>query len=200
MIESRNDFFRLLKIFIVQGGFLFLFFYNLVIRDARDDVRYQATGNVLSAMAQENNRTLPVRIKIPKIGVDANIQSVGVTASGDMDVPSNADDVGWFEMGTRPGELGSAVMAGHFDDKDGRAGVFHGISNLEIGDELFVEDDEGTFLTFVVHEIRIFDPGYVDEVFGQANGKYLNIITCDGVWDKNTESFSKRLVVFTELR
>jgi LPXTG-site transpeptidase (sortase) family protein len=200
MVESRDDFYRLLKIFIVQGCFLFVFFFNLVIRDTRDDIRYQATGNVLSAMAQENNRTLPVRIKIPKIGVDANIQSVGVAASGDMDVPSNADDVGWFEMGARPGELGSAVMAGHFDDKDGRAGVFYGISNLEIGDELFIEDDKGIFLTFVVRGIRIFDPGYVDEVFNQVNGKYLNIITCDGAWDNKTKSFSKRLVVFTELR
>lgn len=141
---------------------------------------------------------LSMRLIIPTIGVNAAIQRVGITPNGEMEVPRNAGEVGWFEPGTRPGEKGSAVIAGHFDGKKGEAGVFFDLYKLRRGDKLFVEDSGGVSVVFVVLESRLYNPGYADDVYSRNDGFFLNLITCDGVWDGTKKSFSKRLVVFTE--
>ncbi|KKS61830.1 MAG: hypothetical protein UV29_C0030G0033 [Candidatus Collierbacteria bacterium GW2011_GWD2_42_50] len=51
---------------------------------------------------------------------------------------------------------------------------------------------------FVVREKRILNSGYAEGVFSLNGGVYLNLVTCDGVWDLNKKSYNKRLVVFTE--
>jgi sortase A len=142
---------------------------------------------------------LPVRLKIPSANVNAAIQRVGVTPQGEMEVPINAIDVGWFYPGPRPGENGSAVIAGHFDGRNGEAGVFFNLYKLKKGDKVYIDDDKGTSIAFVVRESRTYNPGYAEEVFSANDTSHLNLITCDGVWDGATKSYSKRLVVFADI-
>lgn len=148
---------------------------------------------------QEKKQTLPVRLKIPKLNIDAFIESVGLTSGGAMGVPENTANVGWFNLGPRPGEKGSAVIAGHFDGKNGEAGVFADLYKLKAGDELSIEDDKGVEIVFAVRESRLYDPGFAEEVFSSGDGIHLNLITCDGVWDGIKKSYSKRLVVFFDI-
>lgn len=140
-----------------------------------------------------------MRLKIPAINVDASIQNVGTTSGGEMEVPSNTNDVGWFKLGPTPGENGSAVISGHFDGKNGEAGVFADLYKLKKGDKLFVENSGGKTTSFVVRESRTYDPGYAEEVFSSSDGAHLNLITCDGVWDGTKKSYNKRLVIFTDI-
>ena len=56
----------------------------------------------------------PVRLRIPSINVDAPVEYVGLTPDGAMDVPKERANVAWFNLGPRPGENGSAVVAGHY--------------------------------------------------------------------------------------
>jgi len=58
-------------------------------------------------------KPLSARLIIPTIRVNAAIQEMGLTPDGAMAVPNNTIDVGWFEPGTHPGEVGSAVIGGH---------------------------------------------------------------------------------------
>lgn len=141
---------------------------------------------------------VPVRLTIPAINVNAAIEEVGVTQSGDMEVPSNTVDVGWFKLGYRPGEKGSAVIAGHFDGKNGEPAVFTDLYKLKEGDKLYIEDDTGATTSFVVRESRTYKPGYAEEIFSVNDRAHLNLITCDGVWDGVKKSYSKRLVVFAD--
>lgn len=142
---------------------------------------------------------LPVRLIIPAINIDADIQHLGVTPEGEMEVPSNIVDAGWFKLGPRPGEKGSAVIAGHFNGENGEAGVFANLYKLKEGDKLYVEDDKGTSIAFVVRESRTYDPGYADYVFSPNDSAHLNLVTCDGQWDRAKKSYSKRLVVFADI-
>ncbi len=139
-----------------------------------------------------------MRLKIPRINVDAAIEYVGVTPRGAMEVPNNTADVGWFKLGPRPGEKGSAVISGHFDGKNGEAGVFNNLHKLEKGDKLYIKDGKGTTTAFVVRESRTYDPGYAEEVFSLNDSVHLNLVTCDGIWDKNKKNYTKRLVVFAD--
>lgn len=143
---------------------------------------------------------LPVRLTISTIGVDAAIEYVGVAPDGNMDVPKGPDGVAWFQFGPRPGEVGSAVIAGHFGWKDNLPAVFDHLDALKKGDRIIVKDDQGATLTFVVRESRLYDPlADSGDVFGSSDGKaHLNLVTCEGVWDAVSKSYSKRLVVFTD--
>lgn len=158
-------------------------------------------SKVLMVAGRDENKKaeLPVRLIIPKIKVNANIQFLGVNKKGEMEVPSNNVDVGWFQLGSVPGEKGSAVFDGHFNGVDGGSGVFASLDKLVKGDKIFVENAKGSLLTFVVRDSRVYNPGYSEDVFGQNDGAYLNLITCDGLWDKATNGYNKRLVVFAEL-
>ena len=144
---------------------------------------------------------IPVRIKIPKLNVDAKIDSVGTTSTGAMDTPKVPANAGWFDLGARPGEKGSAVIAGHYGWKDGIPAVFDNLSKLNIGDVVYIEDDKGTSISFVVRKIKTYDKnGDAAEVFNSTDGKsHLNLITCAGTWDKNANTNSSRLVVFLDL-
>ncbi len=146
------------------------------------------------------NPGLPVRLKIPKIKVDAAFESVGLTPKGAVGIPKNFSNVAWFNIGPRPGESGSAVITGHYGRKNGRGSVFDNLHKLRAGDKLYVQDSQGSTTIFVVREIKRYHPkADVASIFNVADGKaHLNLITCEGVWDKDSKSYSKRLVIFTD--
>jgi LPXTG-site transpeptidase (sortase) family protein len=144
---------------------------------------------------------LPVRLKIPAIGVNASLDYVGLTSSGAMGVPSSPSTAAWFNLGPRPGEIGSAVIDGHFGTwKNGQTSVFDNLYKLRKGNILTVEDSSGAVITFVVTELRIYDQSQdASDVFSSSDGKaHLNLITCEGTWNVAKQSFPSRLVVFTD--
>ncbi|MDO8575778.1 MAG: class F sortase [bacterium] len=167
---------------------------------------YLGPQGALSSFGKEEKVSLPggvgkpVRLKIPKINVDASVVYVGLTPQGAMGAPKTQDDVAWYQPGVRPGEKGSAVIAGHYGWIQGRASVFNDISALRKGDKIYVEDDRGAATAFVVREIRTYDPkADTATVFGSTDGKsHLNLITCEGVWDAGRKTYSERLVVFAD--
>ncbi len=143
---------------------------------------------------------LPIHLKIPKINVDAAVEQVGLAPDGTMDVPKDFADVAWLNKGPRPGETGSAVVSGHYSSKNWKPSAFDNLYKLRKGDTIYVEDDTGVTTTFVVRESRRYDPNAdAQSVFVSNDGKaHLNLITCEGVWDPVSKSYSKRLVIFTD--
>lgn len=113
-----------------------------------------------------------------------------------MDVPSNNSDVGWFKLGPQPGDMGSAVIAGHLNGKNNEVGVFGNLFKLKIGDTVIVENSNNKSNIFIVYMTKIYDSGFAPEVFSSVEENNLNLITCDGLWDVTKQSYSKRLVVF----
>jgi len=91
-------------------------------------------------------------------------------------------------------------MAGHYGIKNGKVLVFNDLSKLRPGDKLYINDDQGATFTFVVRESKIYDPqADTLEIFTSNDGKvHLNLITCEGTWNKATQNYSKRLVVFAD--
>ncbi len=154
-----------------------------------------------TVFGEQINLGLPVRLKIPTIQVDAAVESVGLASDGSMDVPKAPDNVGWFNLGPRPGQPGSSVIDGHFGVwKNGKPTVFNKLDKLQPGDKLYVEDETGLVIIFVVVSSRKFDPSAdASDVFGSNDDKSrLNLITCDGTWDEAQKTYSQRLVVFTD--
>jgi len=148
--------------------------------------------------APEVSFGVPERIMIPSIGVDAPVVRVGVTPEGAMESPEGREDTGWYERGARPGDVGSAVIAGHSGYRTGRA-VFDDLEQLKPGDVIYIVDETGTRIEFRVRESRLYAPGDAPrEVFVSDGGRHLNLITCTGAWDSSAGTHSQRLVVFSD--
>lgn len=143
---------------------------------------------------------LPVRLSISSLGVDAAMVYVGVDSSGAMEAPDDPDEVAWFEPGPRPGEVGSAVVSGHYGWYNDMSAVFDHLSEVAIGDRITIEDDKGNVTSFIVREIRSYDPAAdATDIFTSDDGKaHLNLITCGGDWEETAQQYSERLVVFTD--
>jgi LPXTG-site transpeptidase (sortase) family protein len=117
-----------------------------------------------------------------------------------MDVPKGPDDAAWFNLGPRPGEIGSSVIDGHSGYKNNRPAVFDKLYKLKKGDKIYVEDDKGNITTFVVREFKTYNPKADAKMVFSSNdgGSHLNLITCSGSWNKVERTHSDRLVVFAD--
>ncbi|MDO8572340.1 MAG: class F sortase [bacterium] len=177
-----------------------LIFHAILKSSIQSDLIPLTAGTTAFNEQGKMNLGLPVRLKIPRINVDATVEYVGLTPDGAMDIPKTASNVAWFNPGSRPGENGSAVLAGHYGWKNGKASAFDNLYKLRKGDKLYVEDDKGVTTSFVMRESRRYDPeADASGVFISNDGKsHLNLITCEGVWDNVSKSYSKRLVIFAD--
>ena len=145
----------------------------------------------------------PIRLIIPTIGVDAAIESLGILENGNLATPVQHpwDDAGWYNLGPRPGTQGSAVIDGHLDRPGGYPAVFWRLRDLQIGDKVIVIDGQGKTLSFHVINITFYPVHElpVQEIFGNNQGLYLNLITCAGDWIPDQHQTNQRLVVYTAL-
>lgn len=141
----------------------------------------------------------PTRLYIPAIGVDADIEYVDVDIKGVMKNPTDVNRVAWFKVGALPGEIGSAVMAGHLNGPDGNDAVFTNLNKLVIGDIITTKDANGYTTNFKVTEMKVYDEGYAEEIFSKNDIAHLNLITCVGKWDEDKKSYDKRLVVLSDI-
>jgi LPXTG-site transpeptidase (sortase) family protein len=143
---------------------------------------------------------VPLRLSVPGINVDAAVMSVGLTSDGAMDIKKDPSEVAWYNLGPRPGSVGSAVIAGHYGWENGKGSVFNELHTLKSGDVIFVQDDKGGVASFKVRESRSYDPNAdATSIFRSGDGKsHLNLITCEGMWNSPLQTYSQRLVVFSD--
>ncbi len=138
----------------------------------------------------------PARISIPSIFLDDPVQPLGLNAKGEMDVPSSGTkNVGWYEYGTIPGDIGSAVFDAHV------FAAFSKLNQVKVGDDIYVMDGNGAQSHFRVYETDIYTLASVPlkRLFNDASGRYLNLITCAGQLTADHATYDHRLVVYAEL-
>jgi hypothetical protein len=143
----------------------------------------------------------PTRLIVPAIGVNASIENIGILPNGDLATPTKSpwEDAGWYYQGTRPGEMGSAVIAGHLDRPGGYPAVFWYLHNLQPGNMVMVMNTTGATLRFKVTRVAAYAPNQapLQDIFANSGGKYLNLITCAGDWIPSQHQTTLRLVVYT---
>lgn len=202
----RSSIILIVVIFVLIGEVTSL----LLLRRTGDAVLYQSPPpspfveiqKPVEEVVVQEHISEPQNIVIPRINVNAFIESVGIDENGRMEVPQGVFNVGWYSLGYKPGEKGNAVMAGHLDTVTGEPAVFYYINQLQAGDQVIVTDKQGRKLTFEVTGMQtyLFDQVPLQEIFGPSEKQRLNLITCTGVWNTGSRNYSSRLVVYTELR
>ncbi|MEU1874043.1 LPXTG-site transpeptidase (sortase) family protein [Streptomyces ambofaciens] len=145
--------------------------------------------------------SVPDRVSVPAIQVDAPVMGVGLDAEGWVDAPPPEDPnlAGWFTGAVSPGEKGTAVVVGHVDNEQGPA-VFYGLGALKKGNKVDVHRQDGKTAVFEIYGIEVFEknnfPG--DRVYGSKGSPELRVITCGGGFTKQN-GYDGNVVAFARL-
>ncbi len=140
------------------------------------------------------------RLVIPRLDIDAFIQTIGLASDGAIGIPTNYTDVGWFSGSAKPG-AGNTIVVGHRDTRIFAPGVFRNLYLLAPGDDIYMYDEQGVGSHFRVtgQETYYEDTDRLAEIVGQTDRPRLTLITCDGVWNQSIKRYDQRLVVFADL-
>lgn len=147
-------------------------------------------------------RSVPKRLVIPSIAVDAPFTPLTLAANGQLNAPPEGDQnlVGWYEGGVTPGEPGAAIVAGHVDTTTGPA-VFLLLDDLKKGSDVDITRTDGTVATFKVDAVETFSKAEFpdEEVYGKTSTPQLRLITCGGSYDRQAKDYTDNVVVFAHL-
>lgn len=139
----------------------------------------------------------PVRLAIPSLEVSAEIRTVGLDGdSRAMEVPRDAETVGWYRFGSLPGQSGSAVLAAHVT-WHGERGPFFSLGDLDPGATIEVEFSDGSVVGFQAASRSTYAKPDLPtaRIFAQDVPPILYLITCGGDYDRNSRSYDDNVVV-----
>ena len=153
-------------------------------------------------------------LRVPKLGVDAQVASRFVGGDGVMPNPEGPAEVIWYDMslwqgmGGVPGGGGNAIFSGHvdYDYAVGYAGVhyrgqgvFSQLGKLVEGDIIEVDYGGETFRYTVTDTLQLHaqnaDWG---AVWRHGSGDMITLYTCGGEFDYNSREYSDRVVVHAQ--
>ena len=161
-----------------------------------------------SEALSEPDTPAPTRIGIPSIGVDASIVVMGLDAENYPEVPNAGDEVAWYTFSATPGRGSNAVFSGHVDWfywGNPAEGVFYHLRELEIGDQITLDLEDGSQLRYRVtgNVATAYDDPNVVDVMDPTSKDVLTLITCGGTWQKDYSNpiggnYSHRVIVRAE--
>ncbi|SCL64553.1 Sortase family protein [Micromonospora eburnea] len=148
-------------------------------------------------------RSTPTTISIPKIGVQAEIMSLGTNPDGTVQVPplDQAMKAGWYSPGASPGEPGNAVIVGHVDSAKIGPAVFFNLGALQRGDTISIAREDGSTATFTVNEVKSYPKTAfpTDLVYGPSDQPGLRVVTCGGTFDQSAGSYVDNVIAFASM-
>jgi LPXTG-site transpeptidase (sortase) family protein len=138
-----------------------------------------------------------LRLVIPRIGVNAPVVTLGIDARGEMQSPDSPMDVAWYSFSTLPGRPGNVVMAAHVDYVNYGPAVFWRLRELQPGDEIELALADGGSARYAVSAVTLYDEASapIAEIVGRKDADVVTLITCSGVFNRQTRLYDKRLVV-----
>lgn len=143
---------------------------------------------------------LPVRMRIPALSMDFEVQATGADKTGTMMIVPAREIISWFELSAIPGNRGNAIFGGHNRWKGVNSPLFT-LDTLEIGEALEIDYDDGTTLRFLLESVFVYAlktaPAHlIMDVSGEPR---LTLITCKGPFNTTTGTSDNRIVaIFRE--
>ncbi|WP_329334135.1 class F sortase [Streptomyces sp. NBC_00663] len=142
--------------------------------------------------------SVPVRLRIPAIGVDTPVIRLGLAPDGSVQVPpiTAHDRAGWYEHSPVPGRTGPSVILGHVTVGSYGDGVFRRLAALRRGDRITARLADGTEAGFAVTAVRTVAKADFpsDEVYGDVDRPELRLITCGG--PRTGDGYLDNVIVF----
>jgi sortase (surface protein transpeptidase) len=147
--------------------------------------------------------TLPKYINIPAISIpNTEVHALGLSANGQIAVPSSSYMTGWYNGSSKPGAPGAMFIYGHVLGWYA-GGIFYNLKELKPGDDIIVTSGDNRQFTYQVVTSKVYphDKVNMQQVLAPIKPGVpgLNLMTCSGQLLRDSIDFTERLVVFTSL-
>jgi LPXTG-site transpeptidase (sortase) family protein len=148
-------------------------------------------------------RSLPRQLRIPSIGVDTSVMSLGLAADGTVRVPpiEAHAPAGWYDGSPTPGQTGPAVLLGHVTVGAYGDGVFRHLDRMRPGDRVLVVRKDGSVATFTVDKVQTVAKSRFPTaaVYGNVDHPALRLITCGGTKVSGGGGYPDNVIVYASL-
>jgi len=145
--------------------------------------------------------SVPVRVVIPAIGVNAPLTRVGRVGQS-VGVPplDNHNLAGWFTGTVTPGQAGPSLIDGHVDSYTGPS-VFFNLKNLKLADQIKVLRADGSTAVFRVTWVQVAAKTTFpwQTVLSPTSYPALRLVTCGGPYDSLTGHYTDNIVVYATM-
>jgi LPXTG-site transpeptidase (sortase) family protein len=134
---------------------------------------------------------------IPRLGITAPVVPEGIDHTpgdvGNLTIPSDVREVGWWDGGPAPGQAGTAVLASH------RAadGVFWTLPELETGDRIQVIGTNGRTTQWKVTDVQqLLKADLPDTIWKDSGPPKVALVTCGGQFNYPIGHYDDNVIVW----
>lgn len=141
---------------------------------------------------------VPIRVAIPSVDIDMPIVPTGVRPDGQVDLPNNPAEVGWYRFGPQPGaDRGSVVLAGHVDSRRFGVGPLARLAAIQPGARISVTSADGERIRYRVIGVERIRKAALptDRLFSPNVARRLVIVTCGGRFLPEAGGYEDNIVV-----
>ena len=142
----------------------------------------------------------PVRLRIPSLALDYEIQGTGADQNGTMQVVPSISVISWYKQSAIPGNTGNAILAGHNTWRGERSPLYT-MDDLPIGSEMAIEYEDGSIVYFMLESVFVYKlkTAPVDKILDLQGDARVTLITCKPPFNIVTGTSDNRIVaVFKE--
>ena len=137
----------------------------------------------------------PVRIRIPDLALDYEIQGTGSNKSGAMEIVPVLSVVSWYRQSAIPGNEGNAILAGHNTWRGERSRLYT-LDELAVGDEMDIEYADGSSRKFMLESVFVYrlKTAPADLILDLQGDARVTLITCKPPFNTATGTSDNRIV------
>lgn len=160
----------------------------------------QAPGNVPvrdAAPTPEISRPEPVRVQIEDIGLDLEVVPTGVRDDGEMVLPDNHRQAGWYRYGPPPGSpAGSSVLAAHLDTGTEALPIAR-LDEVRPGTVVTVTRSDGSTVRYAAGSVEQIAKRELNsgELFDRSGEPLLKLVTCGGEYVEAADDYADNIVL-----
>ena len=140
---------------------------------------------------------VPDRVVLP--GGEAAPVQTAVTRDGELLVPEDVQQVGWWDGSARAGDaFGNTVIAGHVDSATDGLGFFARLLDVKKGETVALRGPDGQHLAYTITSVRTIKKDALvtgSAAFDQTGDPHLVLITCGGAYRKGSGGYDSNVVV-----
>ena len=135
----------------------------------------------------------PMGLIIENIAVDVAIERLSIGANGELQMPKDPSEVGWWQA---PHVSGPIVVVGHVDSYTGPAAFFR-VRALEPGDPIKLAFDDGASRQYAVTRVeQVRKTAFPTKDVYQSDPNGIRLVTCGGRFDRKTGHYDDNFIVY----
>lgn len=150
-----------------------------------------------AAYGADEQGLTPHRLHVVAAGVDAAVVPVTAAPDGELGVPDDPRQVGWWAGGAAAGSArGTVVIDGHVDTKEAGPGALYRVETLTPGEQVTLDTDSGA-RGYRVAAREVYSKGSLPtSLFSTDGPPRLALITCGGPFNRETGRYRYNVVVY----